>query len=78
MTENATQFQVSDVVRLKSGGPEMAVKRLMGVGVDCVWFEGDRLADGAWFESVLLTRVENPRLQGMATERAVRGERQLP
>jgi len=62
MTQNATQFQVGDVVRLKSGGPEMAVKRLMGVGVDCVWFEGDRLADGAWFESALLTRVENPRL----------------
>ena len=61
MSDNATQFQVGDVVRLKSGGPDMTVKRLMGVGVDCVWFQGDdRLAEVTWFESDLLTRVENP------------------
>lgn len=61
MSDNATQFQVGDVVRLKSGGPDMTVKRLMGVGADCVWFQGDnRLAEGAWFASDLLTRVENP------------------
>ena len=39
MSDNATQFQVGDVVRLKSGGPDMTVKRLMGVGADCVWFQ---------------------------------------
>ena len=60
MGDNATQFQVGDVVRLKSGGPDMTVKRLMGAGADCVWFQGnDRLAEGAWFESDLLMRVEN-------------------
>jgi uncharacterized protein YodC (DUF2158 family) len=59
MNDDATEFQVGDVVRLKSGGPKMTVKKRMGIGVDCEWFEGDRLADGAWFESVCLTRVEN-------------------
>jgi len=60
MIGNGTQFQVGDVVQLKSGGPNMTVKRLMGIGVDCVWFDGQRLAQSAWFESDLLTKVENP------------------
>jgi uncharacterized protein YodC (DUF2158 family) len=61
MSDNTTQFQVGDVVRLKSGGPDMTVKRLMGVGADCVWFQGgNRLSECAWFESDLLMRVENP------------------
>lgn len=60
MSDNATQFQAGDVVRLKSGGPDMTVKRLMGVGADCVWFQGDNRLEEAWFEFDLLMRVENP------------------
>ena len=60
MSGNVTQFQVGDVVRLKSGGPDMTVKGLMGVGADCVWFRGSNRLEGSWFESDLLMRSENP------------------
>lgn len=45
-------FRPGDVVRLKSGGPDMSVERLAHPdGVDsarCHWFDGDRLQPPAW------------------------------
>jgi uncharacterized protein YodC (DUF2158 family) len=64
MSENHMGFQLGDIVRLKSGGPKMTVRKLMGVGVDCVWFEGNSLAGGSWFESYLLINVEDLRASG--------------
>lgn len=31
-------MQPGDVVRLKSGGPQMTVTRVTGTEVDCIWF----------------------------------------
>jgi uncharacterized protein YodC (DUF2158 family) len=34
-------FNVGDVVRLKSGGPNMTVDNASGSRIICVWFESD-------------------------------------
>jgi len=62
-------FHPGDVVRLKSGGPEMTVVKGfrdgsgfppgVGVAVECQWFAGDRL-EFATFPSEFLVVVEEP------------------
>lgn len=34
----ASPFKVGDIVRLKSGGPQMVVVYVDGRSVDCMWF----------------------------------------
>ena len=44
-----SRFQVGDVVKLKSGGPEMTVQDEDESGeYHCQWFAGKKLASG-WF-----------------------------
>lgn len=40
------RFQVGDIVKLKSGGPEMTVKEVLNGGYRCQWFAGKKLEDG--------------------------------
>jgi len=47
-----SRFQVGDVVKLKSGGPEMTVEEAVSDGerdgYRCQWFAGKKL-EGGWF-----------------------------
>lgn len=46
-----TIFNVGDIVRLKSGGPDMAVKNLpqeKGTIYVCQWFAGKKLEQGSF------------------------------
>lgn len=47
------EFRVGDIVRLKSGGPQMTVAKNIpnasdGPSVNCVWFVGDEPKE-KWF-----------------------------
>jgi len=51
------QFNVGDVVRLKSGGPRMTIDR-QNVGsnsenVVCLWFDGTKRTEGAFHPQTL-------------------------
>jgi uncharacterized protein YodC (DUF2158 family) len=43
----ADQLQVGDIVKLKSGGPDMTVESfddsIVGMYVNCVWFDGSEV-----------------------------------
>lgn len=59
----AKGFEAGDVVRLKSGGPEMTIEEIakFGMGADhdrakCKWFEGKQLKDEL-FELTSLEKV---------------------
>jgi uncharacterized protein YodC (DUF2158 family) len=61
------EFNVGDVVRLKSGGPEMTIEGIgkHGLGAvhdnaKCVWFEGKKRMEGV-FELVTLSKVLGPK-----------------
>lgn len=41
MTDDATEFQFGNVVRLKSGGPTMTVKGETSGALACTWFNKD-------------------------------------
>lgn len=52
----ARGMRVGDVVRLKSGGPDMTVESLRGGGlVDCVWFHEGGAARGHFLAPTLDT-----------------------
>ena len=54
-TQDEDRFSYGDIVRLKSGGPKMAVNavRLDGY-LNCVWFEaGDTLREGVFHRDAL-------------------------
>ena len=43
------KFAVGDIVKLKSGGPEMTVQKLPDLGTEnytCLWFAGKKLESG--------------------------------
>jgi uncharacterized protein YodC (DUF2158 family) len=51
------KFKVGDIVRLKSGGPEMTVKDTDSAGeYECQWFAGKKLESG-WFPGESLDKV---------------------
>jgi uncharacterized protein YodC (DUF2158 family) len=70
----AGKFKVGDIVRLKSGGPEMTVKmeRHNSIthehdGYDCQWFGGKKLEVGRFPEDSLeATTVKAPIAPGGA------------
>lgn len=49
------EFQVGDVVQLKSGGPRMTVEAVDEGLVDCVWFEKQKAHRNA-FNAALLVK----------------------
>jgi uncharacterized protein YodC (DUF2158 family) len=65
---NKTAFKVGDIVRLKSGGPDMVVRRvcvgyssdLPNGDYDCQWFAGKKLDKGTFpFESLVEVQTED-------------------
>jgi uncharacterized protein YodC (DUF2158 family) len=59
-----TKFQVGDIVRLKSGGPEMTVERaLVGSEYRCQWFAGKKLESGDFPEAGLERASVKPPIQ---------------
>jgi uncharacterized protein YodC (DUF2158 family) len=51
-----SDFNLGDVVKLKSGGPEMTIDELSGTQAHCTWFEKTKRT-GSWFELVALTKA---------------------
>lgn len=69
MSDQESLFAVGDVVRLKSGGPDMSVKHVsddaverwssgLTVNYTCQWFAGKKLESGL-FAGPTLERVTN-------------------
>jgi uncharacterized protein YodC (DUF2158 family) len=52
------QFQTGDVVKLRSGGPEMTVSSTKDQDVWCVWFVGQEEAKMHSFKSGMLEKVQ--------------------
>lgn len=55
----AEKFKTGDIVRLKSGGPDMTVQSyaaeiLEGQVVHCRWFNGKKAESGAFREDMLI------------------------
>lgn len=54
----SSSFQIGDVVRLKSGGPDMTVTYLGTDGqIQCEWYEGGQFAHHA-FPPAALVKAE--------------------
>lgn len=53
------EFKVGDIVKLKSGGPDMAVRYVPSDGgqYDCQWFAGKKLEAGRFPEESLIEVV---------------------
>jgi uncharacterized protein YodC (DUF2158 family) len=47
------RFQRGDIVRLKSGGPQMTVREEKKGALVCDWFEGDKLRRESFFAEQL-------------------------
>ena len=47
------RFQRGDIVRLKSGGPQMTVREEKKGALVCDWFEGDKLRREAFYAEQL-------------------------
>ncbi|QEW07137.1 YodC family protein [Nitrincola iocasae] len=46
---NTTEFQIGEIVKLKSGGPDMTIKsknNASGTSYICQWFAGKKLEQG--------------------------------
>jgi uncharacterized protein YodC (DUF2158 family) len=52
-------FQLGDIVRLKSGGEKMTVESISDDLVDCVWMN-DKKVERHSFEPVVLEKVTRP------------------
>lgn len=50
------QWEVGDVVQLKSGGPQMTVERIWEEDVECVWFDDKRVIQRATFIKALVAK----------------------
>jgi len=42
MADKKQEFQVGDLVQLKSGGPKMTINSMIGNNYTCVWFAGTK------------------------------------
>ncbi len=62
------QFEVGDVVQLKSGSEKMTVEEIEDGEVSCVWFVENQLQRAA-FPSITLKKVES----SSGSRRIVRG-----
>ncbi|QKM52184.1 YodC family protein [Burkholderia glumae] len=51
------KLKISDIVKLKSGGPDMTIHEIVDSDYECQWFAGKKLESG-WFKSEALQRVE--------------------
>ncbi|RQV96945.1 DUF2158 domain-containing protein [bacterium] len=52
-----SEFKVGDIVRLKSGGPDMTIEStnsLYSGDYDCQWFAGKKLETGSFKEETLI------------------------
>ena len=56
-------FKAGDVVKLKSGGPKMTIKKICSMpssneddGADCCWFDNNEVKDGK-FPLITLEKV---------------------
>ena len=63
MKEKSCQFKLGDVVKLKSGGPQMTIEALPGSNdqtIDCKWFSlsDDRTCYSDCFEASSLELVK--------------------
>ncbi len=53
-------FKAGDIVKLKSGGPEMTVQSFGGSTVVCQWFAGKKLSLGRFCpDSLILVTEDN-------------------
>lgn len=54
------KFEAGDIVRLKSGGPPMAVVKPVNDNGDvkCLWFSSDGFRQEAFFPALLLVRAQ--------------------
>lgn len=53
-----SEFAVGDIVKLKSGGPEMTVKGPYQAMWSCQWFAGKKLESGI-FPSAALEKIKS-------------------
>jgi len=44
------KFKTGDIVKLKSGGPQMTVKEYLENEVNCQWFDESKVRDEKFFE----------------------------
>ncbi|WP_222832266.1 YodC family protein [Pseudomonas sp. SC3(2021)] len=51
-------FKTGDVVKLKSGGPDMSVKSENGKHLTCQWFAGKKLEQGIFHIDTLEHAVQ--------------------
>ncbi len=48
------EFNVGDIVKLKSGGPDMTIQVVSDTNLKCQWFAGKKLDDGRFpIESIV-------------------------
>lgn len=53
-----TSFKTGDIVKLKSGGPEMTVTEVDPPNIYCSWFAGKKLEDGRFPRGSLIHAKE--------------------
>ena len=64
-------FEIGDVIQLRSGGPRMTVRGLLSDGdVVCRWFDGNAVHEES-FPSAALNKVELPKAGGSRREDGV-------
>jgi uncharacterized protein YodC (DUF2158 family) len=49
-------YQIGDVVELKSGGPDMTVTEVRGAFVSCKWFDYEQHLQSDYFKQTVLRR----------------------
>ncbi len=65
--EEDTIFYFTDVVVLRTGGPQMAVLNVKGTDVECAWFIGSTLCK-AWFDEGALLLAEDGELYDLVND----------
>ncbi len=55
-----SEFKEGDVVKLKSGGPEMTVSEVKGDKLYCKWFDEKGELKAKYFKTTELTKYQGP------------------